>query len=1133
MLRPSFLLLAISLLAGMASPLPANDSQPAKSPYEALIEADAPVAWWRMTPTADGKTVPSSTETKLDASLVSNVKLKQVGPRPSDYPLFDKDNLAGSWAGNKGFLRVKDPGDDSSLDFDKGDAITLEAWVNPFGLKENQQIYVVGKGRTNNAGFPRENQNYALRLRGEQGTARLSFLFRTAGEGKADGEYHRWNSRLGLEVDSGWHHVAVTYVFGEPESIRGYLDGKEVTGTWDYAGATAKPPVVDNDELWIGSSMGGSGDATFIGLIDEVAIYRAALSAERLKQRYVFAGKPPEPEKVDLAALPKDAVLVQVFEGSPERSWNVRHATRTTEFTLPAVATTQIPHKYNARGVIDDRSNPYVVRMDLARELPAGKYRFLVRSLNAGRLMIDGKLAAQTDYLSRNAGGHEKVPDLTAADPHLRPLPQGHSEKIATVELEEGVHHFRFEALVGGAGVRLEAGQPCVGIAVGDGYFELLAPAAAAAIPLDDAGWAQYAATLGDQLDRINAEQRRLASVDEQKYWDQRHELARKQIAELPPVAVPPPAEGYAANNAIDHFLNAKLAATKQETTSLTSDLAFLRRLSLDCRGTLPTRAEIKQFLADEPQTRRTKAIERMLQGEGWADNWVGYWQDVLAENPGLVKPTLNNTGPFRTWIYESLADNKPLDRFATELVMMEGSKYYGGPAGFGIATENDAPLAEKANVLAKAFLGQEMKCARCHDAPSHPFEQRDLFSLAAMLSRQTLTLPKTSTVPPLPGGRKPLIKIVLKPGDKIAPVWPFDDLADDELPNGVLRRDSDPRERLAALITLPQNERFAKVAVNRLWKRLIGWGLVDPVDDWSSEEPSHPELLVWLSRELMTHDYDLKHVAALIFASHLYQREPFGEAGGYLSASERLFAGPARRRMTAEQVIDAAFQVAGKPLAAEPLTLDPEGRLDVTAFLNLGAAKRAWQFTSISTDRDRPALTLPRVQAFLDVLTSFGWRDYRPSPITERDETPNPLQPLALANGIAATSVCRLSDGGELTELALQEQSVSELVDTLYLQVLSRQPSATERARFVDLLEPGFSERRTGAAAAPPARVRRHTVSWSNHLSPEATLVKLEMEREVRAGDPPTRRLTTEWRERMEDAVWALVNSPEFVWLP
>jgi hypothetical protein len=97
----------------------------------------------------------------------------------------------------------------------------------------------------------------------------------------------------------------------------------------------------------------------------------------------------------------------------------------------------------------------------------------------------------------------------------------------------------------------------------------------------------------------------------------------------------------------------------------------------------------------------------------------MGYWQDVLAENPNILNPTLNNTGPFRWWLYESLRDNKPMDFFVTELLRMKGSERLGGPAGFATASQNDVPMAAKGTIIGAAFLGVEMKCARCHDAPT------------------------------------------------------------------------------------------------------------------------------------------------------------------------------------------------------------------------------------------------------------------------------------------------------------------------------------------------------------------------------------------------------------------------------
>src|SRR5439155_6048871 len=124
------------------------------------------------------------------------------------------------------------------------------------------------------------------------------------------------------------------------------------------------------------------------------------------------------------------------------------------------------------------------------------------------------------------------------------------------------------------------------------------------------------------------------------------------------------------------------------------------------------------------------------------------------------------------------------------------------------------------------------------------------------------------------------IVKVSLKPGQKISPRWPFEaDLPSDALKQWLVDS-SDPREELALRITSPLNPRFAKVMVNRLWQRYFGRGIVEPVDDWETAQPSHPELLDWLARELIMHDYDAKHIARLIFNSQAYQRQPTAEEG-------------------------------------------------------------------------------------------------------------------------------------------------------------------------------------------------------------------------------------------------------------
>lgn len=564
--------------------------------------------------------------------------------------------------------------------------------------------------------------------------------------------------------------------------------------------------------------------------------------------------------------------------------------------------------------------------------------------------------------------------------------------------------------------------------------------------------------------------------------------------------------------------------------TALTDDLTFLRRVSLDTVGVVPAPAEIEAFLADAPATRRQRVIDRLLADPRRADHWVGYWQDVLAENPNILNPTLNNTGPFRWWIHEALLDNKPLDVFAAELVGMRGSLHLGGPAGFAMASQNDVPHAEKGIIVAAAFLGVTMKCARCHDAPGHRSTQKDLFSLAALLAEKSIQVPTTSSVPKdrLHGqGREPLIKVTLAPGTAVAPAWPFADLVGEEAV--ALAADTAPRDRLAALLTAPANERFAQVLANRVWKRLMGRGIVEPVDDWEKGEPTHPELLRWLGRELVRSGYDLQHLVGLVLRSHAYQRQ----AHDALTGPDELYAAPARRRLSAEQVLDSLFAAAGKRLRTEEVSLDIDGGRDVQNSISLGRPRRAWQFASTSNERDRPSLSLPRVQAVIDVLEAFGWRSTRQDPVTDRESANNVLQPAILGNSPVSTWLTRLSDEHPVTQLALQRQTLETLVDRLFLRVLTRRPSQEERSALVAHLRPGYERRLSdGITAAPPRQPPRY-VSWSNHLTEEANTIKKELEAAARRGDAPTARLTADWRVRLEDALWALLNTPEFVFTP
>ncbi|HUQ70061.1 MAG TPA: DUF1553 domain-containing protein, partial [Planctomycetaceae bacterium] len=394
---------------------------------------------------------------------------------------------------------------------------------------------------------------------------------------------------------------------------------------------------------------------------------------------------------------------------------------------------------------------------------------------------------------------------------------------------------------------------------------------------------------------------------------------------------------------------------------------------------------------------------------------------------------------------------------------------------------------------------------------------------------------PKTSTIPGDPAALQSLlVKVTLKPGEAISPEWPFADELSGRLSTDILVHPDDRREQLAVLVTAPENRRFAQVVVNRMWQRTFGRGLVEPVDDWEHAAPSHPDLLEYLERELVVSGYDLKHVARLMLNSQLYNRQ-FDPAAATDVTRAALFAGPSPRRMSAEQIVDSLFTVSGKPMRVEGMNIDVDGTRDANSSLNLGDPKRAWQFTSMSNERDRPSLSLPAAQTVLDVLETFGWRSTRPDPLSVRPTETTVLQPAILANGVVARRVTQFSDDSRFTAFALTDQPVEEFVQRVYQTVLGRPPRPDEAAIFADLLRDGYAARRVACDPKElPTPISPATgVAWSNHLKPESNERKTALKQKLDAGDPPTPRLQSDWRERAEDFVWTLINSPEFVFVP
>ena len=167
---------------------------------------------------------------------------KEPGPRSPTYPGFAETNKARLFDA-KSPIKVEDS---PELRFGLNETITLEAWVKVADASGTP--YIIGKGRLGTKEFGANNQNYAFRLQHGKAGSQIGFLFHSADVPGKKGEWHRWWSKDTVPT-AGWHHVAVTYTYGKPKSIKGFIDGNETDGTWDMGGATDRAPVTDGDAV--------------------------------------------------------------------------------------------------------------------------------------------------------------------------------------------------------------------------------------------------------------------------------------------------------------------------------------------------------------------------------------------------------------------------------------------------------------------------------------------------------------------------------------------------------------------------------------------------------------------------------------------------------------------------------------------------------------------------------------------------------------------------------------------------------------------------------------------------------------------------------------------------------------------
>ena len=338
------------------------------------------------------------------------------------------------------------------------------------------------------------------------------------------------------------------------------------------------------------------------------------------------------------------------------------------------------------------------------------------------------------------------------------------------------------------------------------------------------------------------------------------------RLAELPPAPEPPAVDG-SITNPLDRFIVAGWSTlpADERPTALCDDATFARRVYLDLIGVIPGRVELNKFLADSSPDKRSRLIDRLLDRKAeYAAHWTVFWEDALASQNVLAQGGIPTRGNYRQWLLDSFTANMPYDVMLAELIdpTMPGHQAAENQDLFGtkyqvefVRNEDHNVTLQTAAAVGQVFLSTAMKCASCHDHFENAGWTQDRFlGFAGLFAPRDLER----------------IRCDVHSGKHVAARFPFD------LPGPAVEIPSQLDDRLhvaAQLIVDPANELFAKSIVNRLWKRYLGSGLFEPVDDFRPEHgASHPALLTWLARDFVAHGCDLKHTIRLILNSRTYQ---------------------------------------------------------------------------------------------------------------------------------------------------------------------------------------------------------------------------------------------------------------------
>ncbi len=475
------------------------------------------------------------------------------------------------------------------------------------------------------------------------------------------------------------------------------------------------------------------------------------------------------------------------------------------------------------------------------------------------------------------------------------------------------------------------------------------------------------------------------------------------------------------ADNPIDRHLLSAWKRLGIEPSPPSDDATFVRRVTLDICGRLPSAEEVAAYQSDGRADKRARLIDRLLDEPAYASYFALKWAGIL-QNRGRGYSTSKQrpgTALFSAWIRDSIAANVPYDHFAAEILTATGSQEINPPTVWFRTVRTERDYVES---VSQAFLGVRLQCAQCHHHPAEQISQDDYYGLAAVFAR-------VGRKGGFSDGEVPTNEVIFLKADgqttqprtgEIMHPRPLGG------PDFELGRYDDPRRSFVRWMTSPQNPYFARTMANRMWAHFFGRGIIHPIDDArSTNPPSNPELLDALTRLFIESGYDVKQLIRECANSYAYGLQSAPTASN--AADVQSFARFYPRRLIAEVLLDAMGDVLDVPTAFPSLGGDfPEGTR---------------------------AIDLPDEAVASHFLDVFG-RPARTSACEcERTDAPALGQALELVSSKMIQEKLAAPEGFA-AELATNEKTHDENVRTAFVRFFARQPRTDELAAAVEFLE-------------------------------------------------------------------------------